>query len=95
MLQWTPSTSNQSEDLSVHEIDVKKGMDEFSKVMDQFGEEHPLDKWEHWGLGAVDKIAIKMQNSGSRPAGVELPGQWGDIHSYNKKPSKYQNKEEK
>ena len=42
MLQWTPSTSNQSEDLSVHEIEVKKGMDEFSKVMDQFGEEH------HW-----------------------------------------------
>lgn len=35
MLQRTPSTSNRSEDLLVHENDVEKGMDEFSKVMDQ------------------------------------------------------------
>ena len=37
MLQWTLSTSDQYEDPSAHEIDVEKGMDEFSEVMDQFG----------------------------------------------------------
>ena len=41
MLHSCP-TSNQSEDLSVHEIKVDKGMDEFSEVMNQFGEQH------HW-----------------------------------------------
>ena len=37
MLQWTLSTSDQYEDPSAHEIDVEKGMDKFSEVMDQFG----------------------------------------------------------
>ena len=40
MLQQTPSTSNQREGLSVHEINMEKGVDEFSKIMDQFGVEH-------------------------------------------------------
>ena len=40
MLQWMLSTSNQREDLSVHEIDVEKGMNEFSDVIDQSEEEH-------------------------------------------------------
>ena len=35
MLQWMLSTSNQSKDLSVHEIDVEKGTNEFSDVIDQ------------------------------------------------------------
>ena len=35
MLQWTLSTSDQYEDPSAHEIDVEKGMDKFSEVMDQ------------------------------------------------------------
>ena len=46
MLQWILSISNQSEDLSVHEIDVEKGMNEFIVVMHQFGEEHHLDDGE-------------------------------------------------
>ena len=38
MPQQMPSTLNQSEDLSVHEIDVENGMDKFSKIMNQFKE---------------------------------------------------------
>ena len=34
-LQRTPLASNRSEDLSLHENDVEKGMDEFTKVMNQ------------------------------------------------------------
>ena len=42
MLQQTLSTSNQSEDLSVHEIDMGKGMDEFSGRMDGWPNGWPL-----------------------------------------------------
>ena len=42
MLQQTLSTSNQSEDLSVHEIDMGKGMDEFSGRTDSWPNRWPL-----------------------------------------------------
>ena len=59
MLQWMPSTFNQSENLSIHEIYVEKGMDKFSKILNQFGEEHYWTKEstacsEQWTKKAVN-----------------------------------------
>ena len=60
-------------------------MDEFSKVMDQFGKEHNWTKESAECLERWTEKAVKMQKqineitsnfpSSSRAAGVELPGQ--------------------
>ena len=47
-----PSRSNHNKDPLVHEIDVEKGMDKFSKVMDQFeenniGQRRVLSAWSN------------------------------------------------
>ena len=70
-------------------------MDEFSKVMDQFGEEHH-ESADY--LEQQTEKAVKMQKliteitssflSSSRAAEVKLQGQWGGIHSSSQKPSK-------
>ena len=71
-------------------------MDELSKVMEQFEEEHNWAKQSAECLEWQTEKAVKMQKlsneitsnfpSSSRAAGVELPGQWCDIYSNSKKP---------
>ena len=61
MLQQTPSTSNQREGLSIHEINMEKGVDEFSKIMDQFGVEHHWMKESAEFLEQQSEKAVKMQ----------------------------------
>ena len=75
-----------SENLSVHEIDMEKGMDECSIAIDQFGEEHHWTKESAECLEQQSEKSVTMQkqineiscnfSSSSRVAGVELPYQW-------------------
>ena len=58
---YQPSTSNQSGDLSVHEIDAEKGIEQFSEVMDQFGGEHYWMKEQAECLEQWTEKGVKMQ----------------------------------
>ena len=88
MLQWMPSTFNQSENLSIHEIYVEKGMDKFSKILNQFGEEHYWTKGKYCMLRTVDKESSELQKCKSKlmrslvifPAAQELQ-EWSCLAS--------------
>ena len=59
--QQTLSTSNQTKDLSVYEIDVDKVIDKFIKVMNQFGEKLHWMKESAECLEQQSEKAVKMQ----------------------------------
>ena len=56
------STSNQSEGLSVHKIDVEKGMHDFSTVMAQFGEDHQCLKESDECMEQLTEKVVKCMN---------------------------------